>query len=59
MEHCKGQNASLKNHNELHVYESGMRDVYLFHINLVVVGMMVKFSEKIGSMKFIQEVINN
>jgi len=39
--------------------KGGLRDVYLFHPDLVVIVMKVSFGEKIGSMKFIQEVINN
>jgi len=35
------------------------RDLCLFHLYLVVFGMKVKFSEKLGSMKFIEEIINN
>jgi hypothetical protein len=38
--------------------EGGLRDVYLFHPNLVVAGMKVKFSEKISTMNFIEEIIN-
>jgi hypothetical protein len=34
-----------------------LRYVCNFHPDLVVYGMKVKFSEKLGSMKFIQEVV--
>jgi hypothetical protein len=39
--------------------ESGLNDVFHFHLNLVVSRTKVNSSEKISSMKFIQEVINN
>jgi hypothetical protein len=39
--------------------EGSLRDVSLFHPKLVVAKTKVKFSEKLGSMNFIQEVINN
>ena len=38
--------------------KSGLRDVCLFHLNLMVARAKVKFNEKAGSMKFIQETIN-
>jgi len=36
-----------------------LHNVFLFHLYLVVVGTQVKFGEKIGSVKFIQDIINN
>jgi hypothetical protein len=39
--------------------KSSLRDVYLFHPDLVVARMKVKFSEKLGSINFIQNFINN
>jgi hypothetical protein len=39
--------------------KSGLRDVCLFHPDLMVARAKVKFNEKHGSIKFIKEVINN
>jgi hypothetical protein len=50
---------SLKTCNDLHVYEYCLRGVFLFHPSFMVSKMKVKFSQKLGSMNFIQEVINN
>ena len=35
------------------------RNFYLFHIDLVVARMNIKFSKELGTTQFIQEVIND
>ena len=40
-------------------YKGSLRNVCLFHTDLVVARMKIKFSKKLGTTQFIQEVIND
>jgi hypothetical protein len=39
--------------------KGSLRNVYLFHTDLVVARMEIKFSKELGATQFIQEVIND
>ena len=40
-------------------YECSLRNVCLFHTDLVVARKKIKFSKELGTTQFIQEVIND
>jgi hypothetical protein len=43
----------------LMIFKGSLRNVCLFHTNLVVARTKIKFSKELGTTQFIQEVIND
>jgi hypothetical protein len=54
---AKGQDQKLI--VALMISKGSLRNVYLFHTDLVVSRMNIKFSKELGTTQFIQEVIND
>jgi len=40
-------------------YKGNLRNVYLFHMDMVVARIKIKFSKELGATQLIQEVIND